>query len=114
MKRALVCGAGGFIGGHPENFGLRIANCGFEGESPLHPSTLAQGLPSSEGWETPSPQITQIERNKSVKSVALSRGAAYSRCRSQTGRRIECERWQGGKQYFAREAEERRSRGAGE
>jgi len=30
MKRALVCGAGGFIGGHPENFGLRISNFGFE------------------------------------------------------------------------------------
>ena len=30
MKRALVCGAGGFIGGDPENFGLRIADCGFE------------------------------------------------------------------------------------
>jgi hypothetical protein len=29
MKRALVCSAGGFIGGHPENFGLRIADCGF-------------------------------------------------------------------------------------
>jgi len=27
MKRALVCGAGGFIGGDPENFGLRIADC---------------------------------------------------------------------------------------
>jgi len=26
MKRALVCGAGGFIGGHPENCGLRIAD----------------------------------------------------------------------------------------
>ena len=26
MKRALVCGAGGFIGGDPENFGLRIAD----------------------------------------------------------------------------------------
>jgi predicted RNA binding protein YcfA (HicA-like mRNA interferase family) len=29
VKRALVGGAGGFIGGHPENFGLWIANCGF-------------------------------------------------------------------------------------
>jgi hypothetical protein len=30
MRRALVCGAGGFMGGHPENFGSRIANFGLE------------------------------------------------------------------------------------